>query len=58
MKLTSQPRTKPGPKALYWLWNAFYTDRHLGGACGEVFAQTNGGWKLFNPLVVRHPFAL
>ncbi|GAA94465.1 glycosyltransferase family 2 protein [Mixia osmundae IAM 14324] len=43
--------TKPGTKSLYYLWEAFYNDRHLGGACGEIHAMLQGGKKLINPLV-------
>jgi hypothetical protein len=28
--------TKPGKRSLYYLWQAFHNNRHLGGACGEV----------------------
>lgn len=28
--------TKPGKRSLYFLWQAFHNNRHLGGACGEV----------------------
>ena len=30
--------TKPGHKALLSLWEAFYNDKDLGGACGEIHA--------------------
>jgi chitin synthase len=28
--------TKPGRKSIYYLWEAFYNDAHLGGCCGAV----------------------
>lgn len=31
--------TKPGPKSLLALWEAFYNDKDLGGACGEIHAM-------------------
>lgn len=43
--------TKPGPKSLYYLWEAFYNDKNLGGACGEIHAMLKSGKKLINPLV-------
>ncbi|OJI99293.1 hypothetical protein ASPVEDRAFT_148405 [Aspergillus versicolor CBS 583.65] len=44
--------TKPGPKSLLSLWEAFYNDKTLGGACGEIHAMLGSGWrKVINPLV-------
>ncbi|KAF8884113.1 glycosyltransferase family 2 protein [Infundibulicybe gibba] len=48
--------TKPGKKSIYYLWEAFYNDKHLGGCCGEIHAMTNGGKKLLNPLVAAQNF--
>ncbi|KAF8581974.1 glycosyltransferase family 2 protein [Ramaria rubella] len=48
--------TKPGHKAIYYLWEAFYNDPHLGGACGEIHAMIVGGRKLLNPLVAAQNF--
>ncbi|KDN53138.1 glycosyltransferase family 2 protein [Tilletiaria anomala UBC 951] len=48
--------TKPGPRSLYYLWEAFYNDAHLGGACGEIHAMIQGGKKLINPLVAAQNF--
>lgn len=31
--------TKPGPKSLLYLWEGFYNDKDLGGACGEIHAM-------------------
>jgi chitin synthase len=31
--------TKPGPKSLLALWEGFYNDKDLGGACGEIHAM-------------------
>jgi chitin synthase len=42
--------------AIYYLWEAFYHDRNLGGACGEIHAQINHGAKLINPLVAAQNF--
>ena len=48
--------TRPGQKALLSLWEAFYNDRNLGGACGEVHAML-GGWRhIFKPLVAAQNF--
>lgn len=49
--------TKPGRKSLLALWEAFYNDRNLGGACGEIHAMLGDGWrKLLNPLVAMQNF--
>jgi chitin synthase len=49
--------TKPGPKSLLALWEGFYNDKDLGGACGEIHAMLGkGGRKLFNPLVAAQNF--
>ncbi|KAF2874284.1 chitin synthase-like protein [Massariosphaeria phaeospora] len=49
--------TKPGPKSLLSLWEAFYNDKDLGGACGEIHAMLGKGWKnLLNPLVAAQNF--
>ncbi|KAI9860468.1 MAG: Chitin synthase, class 2 [Trichoglossum hirsutum] len=49
--------TKPGPKSLLALWEAFYNDKNLGGACGEIHAMLGKGWKnLLNPLVAAQNF--
>jgi chitin synthase len=48
--------TKPGHKAIYYLWEAFYNDANLGGACGEIHAMIQGGKKLLNPLVAAQNF--
>ncbi|WWD19088.1 hypothetical protein CI109_103546 [Kwoniella shandongensis] len=48
--------TKPGHKAIYHLWEAFYNNRNLGGACGEIHAMIKGGKKLLNPLVAAQNF--
>lgn len=48
--------TKPGHKSIYYLWEAFYNDPHLGGACGEIHAMIKGGKKLLNPLVAAQNF--
>ena len=48
--------TKPGRKSIYYLWEAFYNDPHLGGCCGEIHAMIEGGRKLLNPLVAAQNF--
>jgi len=49
--------TKPGPKSLLSLWEGFYNDKDLGGACGEIHAMLGkGGRKLLNPLVAGQNF--
>ncbi|EAT86386.2 hypothetical protein SNOG_06555 [Parastagonospora nodorum SN15] len=49
--------TKPGPKSLLALWEGFYNDKDLGGACGEIHAMLGKGWKnLLNPLVAAQNF--
>ncbi|KAK8255596.1 chitin synthase B [Phyllosticta capitalensis] len=49
--------TKPGTKSLLALWEAFYNDKDLGGACGEIHAMLGKGWKnLINPLVAAQNF--
>ncbi|KAI1402980.1 glycosyltransferase family 2 protein [Hypoxylon fuscum] len=49
--------TKPGPKSLLALWEGFYNDKDLGGACGEIHAMLGkGGKKLLNPLVAIQNF--
>ena len=48
--------TKPGHRSLYYLWEAFYNNPHLGGACGEIHVMTDHGVKLLNPLVAAQNF--
>lgn len=49
--------TKPGAKSLLALWEGFYNDKDLGGACGEIHAMLGkGGKKLLNPLVAVQNF--
>ncbi|KAI4724498.1 chitin synthase, class [Aureobasidium sp. EXF-10728] len=49
--------TKPGSKSLLALWEAFYNDKDLGGACGEIHAMLGPRWKyLTNPLVASQNF--
>ncbi|PBP17552.1 chitin synthase 2 [Diplocarpon rosae] len=49
--------TKPGAKSLLYLWEGFYNDKDLGGACGEIHAMLGkGGRKLLNPLVAGQNF--
>ncbi|KAB8215287.1 chitin synthase-domain-containing protein [Aspergillus novoparasiticus] len=51
--------TKPGPKSLLSLWEAFYNDKTLGGACGEIHAMLGPRWQkdqCLNPLVAAQNF--
>ncbi|KAJ5176897.1 Chitin synthase C, partial [Penicillium canariense] len=49
--------TKPGHKSLLTLWEAFYNDKDLGGACGEIHALLGPGWrKVLNPIVAAQNF--
>ena len=49
--------TKPGPRSLLSLWEAFYNDKDLGGACGEIHAMLGKqGRLLLNPLVAIQNF--
>ena len=31
--------TKPGHKSIYYLWEAFYNNPHLGGCCGSYLTS-------------------
>lgn len=49
--------TKPGSKSLLALWQSFYNDKQLGGACGEIHAMKGRrGEKLLNPIVAIQNF--
>lgn len=49
--------TKPSPRSLLALWEGFYNDKDLGGACGEIHAMLGkSGKKLLNPLVAVQNF--
>jgi len=49
--------TKPRLKALLRLWEAFYNDRNLGGASGEVHAMLGSGCSyMFKPLLAAQNF--
>lgn len=49
--------TKPGHRSLLSLWEAFYNDKDLGGACGEIHAMLGKrGRALLNPLVAVQNF--
>ncbi|KLU86440.1 chitin synthase 1 [Magnaporthiopsis poae ATCC 64411] len=49
--------TKPSARSLLGLWEGFYNDKDLGGACGEIHAMLGkGGKKLLNPLVAVQNF--
>ncbi|KAI1390687.1 glycosyltransferase family 2 protein [Hypoxylon trugodes] len=49
--------TKPSPRSLLALWEGFYNDKDLGGACGEIHAMLGKrGVKLLNPIVAVQNF--
>jgi chitin synthase len=49
--------TKPGPRSLLSLWEAFYNDKDLGGACGEIHVMLGKrGAALLNPLIAIQNF--
>ncbi|KAJ3348448.1 Chitin synthase, class 1 [Entophlyctis luteolus] len=49
--------TKPSDKSIYNLWRVFNKNPHVGGACGEIYADLGRGWcKLLNPLVAAQNF--
>ncbi|KAF2468369.1 chitin synthase G [Lindgomyces ingoldianus] len=49
--------TKLEPRALLGMWEAFYNDKDLGGACGEVYCMLGKGLKnLLNPLTAAQNF--
>jgi hypothetical protein len=45
--------TKPGPRSLYYLWEAFYHNPNLGGACGEIHAMCERRVPL-NPRLISY----
>jgi chitin synthase len=49
--------TKVGPKSLLKIWEAFYNDKDLAGACGEIKPMLGRRYKLLlNPLVAAQNF--
>lgn len=49
--------TRPGDDSIFQLWLAFYNNKTLGGACGEIHAMLGNNWKnLLNPLVATQNF--
>lgn len=49
--------TRPGNKSILALWQAFYNDKNIGGACGEIHAMLGRGkTMLLNPLVAAQNF--
>lgn len=49
--------TKPGNKSILALWQAFYNNKNIGGACGEIHAMLGKGKRmLLNPLVAGQNF--
>ncbi|KAJ5368916.1 Chitin synthase C [Penicillium cataractarum] len=49
--------TKPCKESLLGLWQAFYNDKNLGGACGEVHPVQHKK-SVFNPFVAAQTFDL
>lgn len=49
--------TRPGPRSFFYLWQAFYNDKNVGGACGEIHAMLGPHKRaLLNPLVASQNF--
>ncbi|KAJ3218647.1 Chitin synthase, class 1 [Dinochytrium kinnereticum] len=52
--------TKPSSNALYALWEAFFRNDQIAGACGEIRVDLGGGKKylknILNPLVASQNF--
>ncbi|TIB77873.1 hypothetical protein E3Q23_01082 [Wallemia mellicola] len=49
--------TRPHPKSIYHLWKAFDKNSNVGGACGEIRADTGKhGRALLNPIVASQNF--
>ncbi|CAO1619779.1 unnamed protein product [Jaminaea pallidilutea] len=52
--------TRPESKSIYHLWKTFDLHSNVGGACGEICADTKGRWglgkALLNPLVAAQNF--
>lgn len=49
--------TRPGKKSLLYLWQAFYNNRNIGGACGEIHAMLGKYQRnVLNPLVATQNF--
>ncbi|KAJ3116646.1 Chitin synthase, class 2 [Nowakowskiella sp. JEL0407] len=49
--------TKPTDRSIYHLWRAFDRNKNVGGACGEICADTGMcGYNLFNPIVASQNF--
>lgn len=52
--------TRPEAKSIYYLWKTFDLHSNVGGACGEICADTKGRWgvgkALLNPLVAAQNF--
>ncbi|TPX47489.1 chitin synthase [Synchytrium endobioticum] len=55
--ITLDVGTKPHATSFWHLYHAFVRDANLGGACGEIYAETGRfGSKLLNPLVAAQNF--
>ncbi|KAJ3417009.1 Chitin synthase, class 2 [Chytridiales sp. JEL 0842] len=52
--------TKPSERSLYYLWETFFRNDQIAGACGEIRADLGTGLtyvkNLFNPLVASQNF--
>lgn len=55
--------TKPGKRSIYYLWEAFHHDKHLGGAAGEIHVRRHdllltspdAARLTLGPLAIRRP---
>ena len=51
--------TRPHPKSIYHLWKAFDKNSNVGGACGEIRADTGKhGSALINPIVASQKLVI
>ncbi|ODV58998.1 glycosyltransferase family 2 protein, partial [Ascoidea rubescens DSM 1968] len=49
--------TQPSETSIYHLWNEFYLNDNVGGACGEIKVALGRKWKnLLNPLIAAQNF--
>lgn len=48
--------TEVDSQSIFKLWNAFYTDRDLGGACGQLRCRVESWKDYLNPIVAAQYF--
>ncbi|KAH6649545.1 chitin synthase-domain-containing protein [Chaetomium tenue] len=48
--------TEVDSQSIFKLWNSFYTDQHLGGACGQLRCRVEGWKGYLNPIVAAQYF--